>query len=83
MATAQASKICELNDAFRRSGFSVMMTVGVKSLEDLGGLMREVRIFDKFTEDNDPYGEHDFGSIIWHDETVLWKIDYCNPGLCY
>jgi hypothetical protein len=81
MATAQASKICDLNDAFRRSGFGVMMTVGVRGLEDLNGLMRAVRMFDKFTEDNDPHGEHDFGSIIWHDETVLWKIDYYDHAL--
>lgn len=37
----------------------------------------EVRKFDRFTEDNDPYGEHDFG-VIQHSQAgkIFWKIDY-------
>ena len=76
MITEQATQVAALNDAFREGGFGVTVTRGVKELDDLAGLLRAVRLFDVFTEDNDPYGEHDFGSIIWQEETVLWKIDY-------
>ena len=31
--------------------------------------------FDKFTGDNDPYGEHDFGSVEVGGNGVFWKID--------
>jgi hypothetical protein len=83
MAVEQASKIAELNDAFRRSGFGMTITVGVQGLEDVAGLLQEVRVFDAFTEDNDPYGEHDFGSIVWQGEKVFWKIDYYDQRLEY
>ena len=60
-------KIRKLNDAFRRSfiGGRVLMTPGVSALgyEDQAGLLQLVRCFKDFTEDNDPYGEHDFGVI--------------------
>jgi hypothetical protein len=79
--TEQTKMIAELNDAFRRGGFGVTVTQGIRAIEDLPGLMRAVRAFETFTEDNDPYGEHDFGSIVWHDETVLWKIDYYDRAL--
>ncbi len=32
--------------------------------------------FDAFTPDNDPYGEHDFGSFKLEGVLVYWKIDY-------
>jgi len=35
-----------------------------------------VRIFDDFSEDNDPHGEHDFGSFELANFTFFWKIDY-------
>lgn len=76
MVTEQSTKVAALNDAFREGGFGVMVTRGVKELDNLSGLLKAVRVFDTFTEDNDPYGEHDFGSILWDNETVLWKIDY-------
>jgi hypothetical protein len=37
---------------------------GAQALPDVAGLMRAVREFDEFTEDNDPRAEHDFGSIV-------------------
>ncbi len=83
MAAEQASKIAELNDAFRRSGAGVVITVGVQALDDVTGLLREVRMFDAFTEDNDPYREHDFGSIVWQGHKVFWKLDYYDQALRY
>ncbi|MFC7662021.1 DUF3768 domain-containing protein [Methylorubrum suomiense] len=36
-------------------------------------LMRE---FSAFTPDNDPHGEHDFGSVEHKGTRYFWKIDY-------
>jgi uncharacterized protein DUF3768 len=80
MATT-INKVAQLNDEFRRRGFGVTVTRGVRAIEDLPGLMRAVREFDSFNRGNDPYGEHDFGSILWGDATVLWKIDYYDQAL--
>mgnify|MGYP005991608811 FL=1 len=52
-----------------------MITPGVQALGNLPRLLDQVRGFDSFTPDNDPYGEHDFGSFIHDDATVFWKID--------
>ncbi len=38
--------------------------------------MRKLREFDNFTDDNDPYGEHDFGSFEHDGMKIFWKIDY-------
>jgi Protein of unknown function (DUF3768) len=29
-----------------------------------------------FTEDNDPHGEHDFGSLDYEGKRIFWKVDY-------
>jgi len=83
MQTENCDQIAKLNDAFRRSGFVVVVTPGVQAIEDLSGLINEVRRFDEFTEDNDPYGEHDFGTVYWFGEKVFWKIDYYDQALEY
>jgi hypothetical protein len=78
----RAAKIAVLNDAFRKTvPMSATITGGVYELPDLHGLIQFVREFDCFTEDNDPYGEHDFGSLDWHGEKVFWKIDYYDQEL--
>ncbi len=83
MDTAYATEIAEINDTFRRSSFGVVVTPGVQSLEDLSGLLQKVRQFNRFTESNDPYGEHDFGTIVWLGQKVFWKIDYYDQSLRY
>jgi len=74
------ARIRELNDAFRRafSGGKVMMTCGVDALPDLieARALQLVRIFDDFSEDNDPYGEHDFGSFELANFKFFWKSCY-------
>ena len=77
---SRAAQIAHLNDAFRKSTQEVMVTQGVQALPDVMGL---VRVFDTFTPDNDPYGEHDFGSINWHQAKTFWKIDYYDQQLQY
>jgi hypothetical protein len=44
-------------------------------------LVEAVRQYDDFNSGNDPYGEHDFGRIVWRDETTYWKIDYYDAEL--
>jgi len=79
----QPNPISQLNDAFRRSGRDVMVTPGVRALPDMLGLIKAVQAFDRFTPDNDPNGEHDFGIIGWHTEQTYWKIDYYDQALQY
>jgi len=80
----RAKKIAALNDAFRKAvPISATITNGVYELPALQGLMQTVQEFDRFTEDNDPYGEHDFGSLEWHGEKVFWKVDYYDQALKY
>jgi len=81
MQLVKTVMVSMLNDKFRKSGFGVTMTNGVMELPDVIGLMQRIRGFDEFTEDNDPYGEHDFGSLEWHNEKVFWKIDYYDEAL--
>jgi Protein of unknown function (DUF3768) len=81
MDEAKASEIAKRNDEFRCSRNGLMVTRGVQALDDLQALLRAVRRFDTFTEDNDPYGEHDFGSLEWRGETVFWKIDYYDQAM--
>ncbi|MGD8373938.1 MAG: DUF3768 domain-containing protein [Candidatus Woesebacteria bacterium] len=83
MQTEETIQIAMKNDVFRRSGFGVTVTPGVQVLEDLGGLIDEIRRFNQFTEENDPYGEHDFGVVHWFGEKVFWKISYYNQTLEY
>jgi hypothetical protein len=63
-----------------------MMTCGVNALDDADrmALLSAVRAFDAFTPDNDPHGEHDFGSIDIKGSKFFWKLDYydlqCSGG---
>lgn len=80
-----SNKIAVLNDAFRKtfSGGKVMMTAGVDALPDMVkcGALHEVATFNAFNEDNDPYGEHDFGSFELCSRKFFWKIDYYDKEL--
>jgi hypothetical protein len=73
--------IAGVNDAFRRSGRNVLCSAEIAQQSDLADILQAVHAFDDFTLDNDPYGEHDFGRIDWHDDIVLWKIDYYDQSL--
>jgi len=78
----RAEEIAKRNDRFRRTSTRMMMTSGVvETLPDTLGLALAIRDYDRFTEDNDPYGEHDFGSLEWNGEKVFWKIDYYDQQL--
>jgi hypothetical protein len=77
--------IRKLNDQFRQSlrGGVLVMTAGVIAL----GQDRQLKIleavakFDTFDQDNDPYGEHDFGALEVEGERLFFKIDYYDHDL--
>ena len=75
-----AEKVRELNDAFRTTmtGGKVLMTAGVDALpSDVKAMViRTVATFSDFTADNDPHGEHDFGSFELEGRKFFFKIDY-------
>ncbi len=76
-------KIRVLNDRARHTFqyCRVMLTLGVQQLEYWPQILNAVRNFSSFDESNDPYGEHDFGSLRMNDQTVFWKFDYYDVDL--
>ncbi len=76
----QSKDIARLNDLLRRNaiGGRVLVTQGVQELSqsERSQLMTAIAIFNNFTPDNDPYGEHDFGEVMVHGIKYFWKIDY-------
>jgi hypothetical protein len=79
------NKIAFLNDGLRRTFArgKVVMTQGVASLPEdvLAIVLERVRHYDEFTPDNDPHGEHDFGSFDVAGVTYFFKVDYCSPDM--
>lgn len=79
--------IAELNDVLRTTFLTgtVILTPGIRALPDAvrEEIITKVRTFDDFSEDNDPYGEHDFGSFNEPGaDKVFWKIDYYDRDYC-
>lgn len=63
-----------------------MLTTGVcdllqKNESDPLEVVELVRVFDDFSADNDPHGEHDFGAFDLCGQRCFWKIDLYNPAL--
>lgn len=85
MTESRTEKISQLNDAFRKTatGGMVVMTQGVlaQSPEMIEQIMIAVQSYSAFSKDNDPYGEHDFGSIEVEQLKLFWKIDYYDLDL--
>ena len=77
-----SAKIAAVNDTFRRNMEGCTVTKGVAAMgEDVNEIFVRVRDFTEFNEDNDPYGEHDFGSFEILGNRIFWKIDYYNQEL--
>jgi hypothetical protein len=85
MANDKTARIRELNDAFRKACTPPGATSGKVYVTDgvaaLGGdvvfeALDKVADFDAFTADNNPHGEHDFGSFELEGQKLFWKIDY-------
>ena len=101
-AREQTARIARLNDLARRAmgvACTAVATVGFRSLSasDQSSVRELIETFDTFDEDNDPYGERDFGCVYqlgdghWtterprlrddERERVLWKFDYYDRDL--
>jgi hypothetical protein len=84
---AKSRRIRDLNDAFRKSLDPnlgrLVMTSGVSALpSDVRAMaIRETETFDAFSADNDPHGEHDFGSFDLAGHKFFFKIDYYDSTL--
>jgi hypothetical protein len=90
MTATNAERIAVLNDRFRaRIGApqcgspavpgTLVMTAGIAALapELQIEIWARVRAFADFSEDNDPYGERDFGAFdLGGVGKIFWKIDY-------
>lgn len=90
--TPNHATIAKLNDLFRKSPFDgellhgqLYVTAGVNALpnelrqEALDGLMA----FDTFTPDNDPWGEHDYGSFtLSNGQKVAFQFSYYADSTC-
>ncbi len=86
VATSQTSRrIRVLNDNFRSTfiGGQVVMTAAVANLplDVKARVLIEVQTFADFNTDNDPHGEHDFGSFKVAGEKFFWKIDYYDKDM--
>lgn len=72
--------IARLNDRFRYSGEDgwTYLSRGVAALPIAvkDEIIRAVRLFDAFTPDNDPHGEHDCAALTIGQCRIIWKIDY-------
>ncbi len=84
-AIKTSHRIRVLNDNFRATflGGQVVMTAGVADLplDVKARVMLHVQRFSNFNADNDPHGEHDFGSFEVAGETFFWKIDYYDSAV--
>lgn len=78
--------IRELNDLARTAmGICsrVVQTRGISALPEAeqSRIREKVELFTAFTKDNDPYGEHDFGSFEHEGHAIYWKIDYYDKNM--
>lgn len=80
-------RIRRLNDDLRRFGRGgvVMLSAGIAalSIDEVRTILDAVRCFEDFTDDNDPYREHDLGLFRHKGEKIMWKIDYYDRDRCY
>lgn len=86
MSNPKTQRIAKLNDLCRTAmgvAGRVVQTSGISALPsaDQSAILEKVETFDAFTPDNDPYGEHDFGSFEYNGEQIFWKIDYYDPAM--
>ena len=77
---SKSDRIRVLNDNFRCTfvGGQVVMTQGVNELplDTKARVLLAVQSFDKFTDENDPHREHDFGNFDIEGEIYFFKLDY-------
>ena len=84
---APAERIRDLNDELRTTGIGgkTYLTRGMmaKGPDFLAKVSAAVRGFDAFTNDNDPWQEHDCATLDVDGETVIFKIDNYDVNMEY
>jgi hypothetical protein len=89
--TSPLSPLAQANDGFRKAlGRSAdypgrtVLTQGVAALPApaVFAALNAIAEVDAFTADDDPYGEHDFGSIKTGGLKLFWKVDYFADSDC-
>ncbi len=84
---APAERVRALNDELRQTGAGgrTYLTPGVlaKGPDFVDKAMAAVRAFSDFTDDNDPWQEHDCATLDVDGEQVMFKIDYYDENLEY
>ena len=91
--------IAKLNDEFRRTAMQAALgqispaavqglchaTQAVAALlpQDQRAIFEQIRDFNEFTPENDPWKEHDFGIVKHTGESYYFKIDYYDKNLKY
>ncbi len=79
-------RIRELNDQLRcqHKGGAIMLTSGVQAMgPDFIAAVNLALSNVTFDVNNDPYGEHDFGTVEVEGQRVFFKIDYYDLELRY
>lgn len=81
------TRIRELNDHLRRNAHGGVwrVTAGIASLppDTARQVLKAVASFSDFTDDNDPWGEHDCAVIEVAGQRIIWKIDYYDRSQTY
>ena len=81
----EPQRIRQLNDTFRQTGDGgrQLITSGIQDMGLLAmlAIRQMVAGYDEFCEDNDPYGEHDFGALTFQGQKIFWKIDYYDSSM--
>jgi hypothetical protein len=81
----KTARIRELNDQLRCKGLGgrVVITRGIEALGVHGvrNVLTAVARFDDFTEDNDPWGEHDCAVLTVDGRRMIFKVDYFDRDL--
>jgi hypothetical protein len=83
MEISQKTKdISRGNDIFRNTmSGRVVVTSGVESSFNRNDIIQRVKLYGDFNDDNDPYGEHNFGAFDIDETRYFWKIDYYSPDM--
>jgi Protein of unknown function (DUF3768) len=81
----KTARIRELNDQLRRQGIGgrIVITRGIEALgpDGVRDVLTAVARFDDFSEDNDPWGEHDCAVLTVNGSRIIFKVDYFDHGL--
>ena len=83
----RTAAIRRLNDELRlkRINGSIMLTSAIKALGGaaVARIMAEIARFDGFSNENDPYEEHDCAVMDVGGIRIMWKIDYYDRTFHY